>query len=161
MGNNPYAGRVPLNLRKNPETVAKSVAIDETSYQPGHMHPTTYRNQYQDDDISSRNTGCTILRRYPNGKLCFEYVVQEIHSLLNKVRDGGKLTGFEKAVLALALPKPFAKLIDEKIAQTMTKLSKDERLVLGHMIAARLREEENWNAGMGGGSVPGRSSTRS
>jgi len=161
MANNPYAGRIPINLRSDSSKLEKSTPIDETSYVPNRQHPTEYRNQYMDSSIAPRNTGCTILRRYPDGKLCFDYVVQEIYSLINKVRDRGKLTEYEKAVLALTLPKPFGKLIDSKIAQTMTKLSMDERMVLSHMLAAKLREEENWNAGRGGGSVPGRSTTRS
>lgn len=153
--------RIPLHFRMDPEKLSKAVTLDRTSYKPGRTHETEYRNQYVDNSIDSRNTGCTILRRYPDGRLCFEYVVQEIYSLLNKVRDGGKVTEYEKAVLSLALPKPFGKLIDSKIAQTMTKLSIDERMVLGHMVAAKLKEEENWNAGLGGGSVPGRSHSRS
>jgi hypothetical protein len=161
MSNNPYEGHVPLRRPNKDESLTKAKTLDETSYRPGTTHPVEYRNQYTDPSITPRNTGCTILRRYPNGKLCFEYVVHEIYSLLNKVRDGGKLTQYEKAVLSLTLPKPFGKLIDSKIAQTMTKLSKDERLVLGHMIGTKMREEANWNAGRGGGSVPGRSSTRS
>jgi hypothetical protein len=161
MANNPYAGRVPLNLRQDPEKVAKAVGLDETSYQPVRSHPMGYRNQYFDSTIEPRNTGCTILRRMPNGKLCFEYVSQEIYSLMNKARDGGLLTEFEKAVLALVLPKPFNELIDKKIAQTMTKLSTDERMVLAHMVMARMKEEENWNVGQGGSSIPGRSKTRS
>jgi hypothetical protein len=161
MSNNPYSGRVPINLRKDSSKVEKAVTLDETSYRPGKSHPVEYRNQYMDSSITPRNTGCTILRRYPDGRLCFEYVVQEIYSLINKVRDKGKLTEYEKAVLSLALPKPFGKLIDSKIAQTMTKLTNEERMVLGHMIAAKLKEESNWNAGRGGGSVPGRSTTRS
>lgn len=163
MSSNPFEGHVPLRRPKQDESLtrAKSKTLDETSYRPGATHKPQYRNQYLDDSITQRNTGCTILRRYPSGKLCFEYVVQEIYSLMNKVRDAGKLTEYEKAVLALALPKPFGKLINAKIAQTMTNLSKDERMILSYMISAKLKEEANWNAGLGGSSVEGRSTTRS
>jgi hypothetical protein len=161
MSDNPYAGRVPIHLRQDKDKVSKAVAIDQTSYRPGVTHPVEYRNQYLDRTITARNTGCTVLRRYANGVLCFDYVAQEIISLINKVKDRGKLTGYEKAILALVLPKPFGKLMDSKIAQTMTKLTNDERMVLAHMVAAHLQEVKNYNAGMGGGSVPGRGETRS
>lgn len=161
MAENPYRGRVPLHLRKDPEKVAKAVPIDETSYIEPLQHDVMYRNQYTDDTITARNTGCTVLRRYANGVLCFNYVAGEIISILNKVRDAGYITEYEKAILALVLPKPFGKLINAKIAQTMTKLTNDERMVLAHMVQAHLKEEQNWNAGRGGGSIPGRSVTRS
>jgi hypothetical protein len=161
MAENPYQGRVPLHLRQDTEKVAKAVPLDKTSYREPREHELSYRNQYVDGTITPRNSGCTILRRYANGVLCFQYVAGEVISLLNKVRDGGHVTEYEKAILALVLPKPFGKLINAKIAQTMTKLSNDERMVLAHMVAAHLKEEINWNAGMGGGSVPGRSTTRS
>jgi hypothetical protein len=161
MSNNPYAGRVPLNLRVDEDKVEKAIARDYTSYRSGITHKPEYRSQYTDPRLSPRNTGCTILRRYPNGRLCFEYVAQEIISLYNKVRDHGHVTEFEKAVLCLVLPQQFESLIDPKIAQTMTKLTKDERMVLAMMVDRHVREELNWNAGFGGGSVRGRGQTRS
>lgn len=158
MSNSP---RVPINLRQDAEKVSKAATLDETSYRSGIRHKPEYRNQYLDDSITQRNMGCTILRRYPNGQLCFEHVCNEILSLINKVKDGGHVTDYEKAVLALCLPQPFSKLMDSKIAQTMTKLSKEERMLIAHMVGAKLREIENYNAGRGGGSIDGRSSTRS
>jgi hypothetical protein len=158
MANTP---RVPIHLRQDAEKVAKAVALDETSYKTGITHEVQYNNQYYDNTGTARNTGCTVLRRYANGVLCFAYVTGEIISLLNKVRDNGHVTEYEKAILALVLPKPFGKMIDSKIAQTMTKLTNEERMVLAHMVAAHMKEEQNWNAGLGGGSVSGRSSTRS
>lgn len=161
MSSNPYAGAVPLHLRKDHNKVSKAVALDETSFRSGHMHKPEYRSQYHDNTGTARNTGCTILRRYANGVLCFSYVAGEIISLLNKVQDNGHVTEYEKAILAMVLPKPFSKMIDSKIAQTMTKLTNEERMVLAHMVAAHMKEVQNWNAGQGGGSVPGRSTTRS
>jgi hypothetical protein len=161
MAENPFRGRVPLHLRQDSEKVAKAVPLDETSYIEPMQHEVMYRNQYTDGSVTPRNTGCTILRRYANGVLCFQYVAGEIISILNKVQDAGYITEYEKAVLALVLPKPFGKLINSKIAQTMTKLTNDERMVLAHMVQAHLKERANWNAGLGGGSVPGRSTTRS
>lgn len=157
MSANPFAGHVPLNYRQGcEEAVAKS-----TSYRPGEYHPRNYRNQQQDKTIKPRNEGNTLLRRYPNGVLCHSEVVEKIIDVIHKMQDHGYITEIEKALLTLVLPQQFGKLIDSKIAQTMTRLSNDERLRLHVLVSARLREELNWQAGMGGGTVEGRSASRS
>lgn len=154
---NPLAGQVPMNYRRGAEeTVAKSVESG-TSYRPGETHKVEYRNQYSD----GRNVGCTPLRRYPNGILDHKYVANQVIDVLHKIKDGGFVTDFERALLTLVLPGKFKELVDPKIAQTMTKLSTDERMMVTLLVEQHLREELNWNAGLGGGSVPGRSSTRS
>jgi hypothetical protein len=157
MSNNPWAGAVPLNYRQGTEEeVAKS-----TSYRPGKVFPVKYRTPDNDRTIAPRNEGCTLLRRYPNGVLDIDYVVGKIIDIIHKMKDGGATTQIEKALLTLVLPNQFKKLIDPKIAQTVTKLSNDERLLLALKVNQHKREELNWNVGQGGGSVEGRSSTRS
>jgi len=157
MSNNPYAGAVPLNYRQGTEEqVARS-----TSFRPGETHKPEYRNQYNDRTILPRNEGCTPLRRYPDGRLDFQFVASHIIDIIHKIKDGGNVTEFEKALLTLTLPKQFGRLVDPKIAQTMTKISTDERLAIAMLLDRHQREELNWNAGMGGGSVPGRGSSRS
>lgn len=152
MSNNPYAGRVPLHLRKDEEQLAKS-----TSYRPGVKHHTTVRNQH---DALGRNAGITYARRYPNGKLCIDYVVQQVIDAAHKAKDGGMLTGDEKAILSLILPGVFP-LMDAKIAGTMFRMTEEERLLVAIKVRQHMAEEANWNAGRGGGSVPGRERSRS
>jgi len=149
MSNNPYAGKVPINLRSDPETVAKS-----TSYRDGITHKTEVRMP------KDRESGCTPLRRYPNGQLDIKYVAQMIIDMIHKVMDGGNLTEFEKAVLTLILPAKF-NLMDKRLADTMTKMSDDERALVAIVVQGHLGEELNWNGGRGGGSVTGRHVTRS
>lgn len=159
MSNNPYAGRVPLHLRKpgEGETVAKS-----TSYRPGVTHRIPVRNQYDDQTLAPRNVGCTPLRRYPNGKLDVPYVAQTIIDLIHKAQDSGKLTEFEKALLLLILPEKFNfPGMTARLAGTMARMSDEEKILVGMTVQGHLREEANWNAGRGGGSVPGRHTTRS
>ena len=156
MSNNPFAGAVPLNYRQGTEeTVAKS-----TSYRPGEQFKLEYRNQYNDRTIVPRNPGCEILRRYPNGVLDLKYVANKIIDIIHKIKDQGNITEMERAVLSLILPQQFGKLVNPKIAQTVTKLSNDERMALAVIVNQHTKEEMNYNAGLGGGSVPGRSSTR-
>jgi hypothetical protein len=169
---NPKSGHVPLNYRQGvEEAVVKAVTSQgsydkeptdtRTSYIPGEKHKPEYRNQYNDRTILPRNEGCTPLRRFPNGILDHKYVAHEVIDIIHKIKDGGFTTDFERALLTLILPASFKELIDPKIAQTMTKLSNDERMIIALIVEQHLREELNYNSGLGGGSVPGRSSTRS
>jgi hypothetical protein len=154
MVNNPYAGRVPLNRVSDLNKAQKA-----TSYRPGKTHKPDYRCQYHDDEVMQRNPGCEALRRYPNGALDYRYALDKVLEVIHKVRDNGNLTPYEKSILAMLAPGGFSKIIDTKIAQTMTKLSLDERMILGAMLRQHMQEELNWNAGGGGGSTPGRSVT--
>jgi len=152
---NPFAGRVPLNLREGThEEIAKS-----TSYRPGIVHKPEYRNPNQDASLQ-RNEGCTPLRRYPDGRLDIKYVADQIIDLVHKVQNAGTLTSFEKAILTLILPGQF-QLIDPSIATTMAKMTDEERMMVSLVVMRHFNEEQNWNAGRGGGSVPFRNTTRS
>lgn len=149
MSNNPLAGAVPINLRKDTETVAKS-----TSYRDGVTHHTPVRMP------KDREEGCTPLRRYPNGQLDVKYVAQTIISLVHKVMDGSNLTDFEKAILTSILPSHF-NLMDRRLAGTIAKMADEEKALVALVVEGHLKEELNWNSGRGGGSVPGRHVTRS
>lgn len=154
MSNNPYAGRVPLNLRQAPnDEIAKS-----TSYRPGVQHRVEYRNPNQDPSLM-RNEGCTPLRRYPDGRLDVPYVAQQVVDLIHKAENAGQLTSFEQALLSTILPVQF-QLIDPKLAATMARLTDEERLLIGLAVTRHMQEELNYNAGRGG-SIPGRHVTRS
>lgn len=160
MSNNPYAGRVPLNLRRDEEAVSKSASI--TSYRPGEVHNPPVRDQYDDPKLTPRNVGCTPLRRYPNGKLDIKYVAHQIIDLMHKAKDGGNLTEFEKALLTIILPAQFKfPGMDNRLAGTHARLSDEEKILLALYISGHMKEEDNWNVGRGGGSVPGRNTTRS
>lgn len=157
MANNPISGAVPLHLRRSSrEEIAKS-----TSYRSGEVHPVFYRTPHADKTIMPREDGNTILRRYPNGQLCIAYVAHKIIDIIHKMEDRGHVTDFEKAILSLILPDSFGKLVNSKIAQAMTKLSNDERMLLAVCVNKHMKEELNYNAGRGGGSVRGRGVTRS
>lgn len=177
------AGHVPLNYRQGvEEEVVKAVTSQgsyekeltdtRTSYISGETHKPKYRNQYNDRTVLPRNEGCTPLRRFPNGVLDHKYAAHQVIDIIHKIKDGGFITEFERAILSLILPAlheskgsitypTSSGLVDPKIAQTMTKLSNDERMLIAIIVEQHLREELNWNSGLGGGSVPGRSTTRS
>jgi hypothetical protein len=156
MSVNPFAGQIPLNRRVDNDKIAK-----ETSFKSGEVHEPGFRNQFNDKTIMPRNNGNEVLRRYPNGTLDMEYATHKIISVLNTIQDRGFITDHEKAIVALVLPDQFKELIDPKIAATMTKISNDERMLLRVLVNRHLKEVQNYNAGRGGGSVEGRSTTRS
>lgn len=158
MSNNPFAGRVPLNLRKPGEGEA---VVKSTSYRPGETHRLPVRDQYNDPKLAPRNVGCTPLRRYPNGKLDIKYVADTIVSLIHKAQDSGKLTEFEKALLTVVLPNKFNFGMTNRLAGTMARLDDEEKILVAMTVHGHMKEVANWNAGRGGGSVPGRHITRS
>jgi hypothetical protein len=137
--------------------VAKS-----TSYRPGVTHRIPVRNQYDDPSLAPRNAGCTPLRRYANGKLDIKFVAQTIINLINKAQDSGKLTEFEKALLTIILPVQFSfPGMTDRLAGTMARMSDEEKLLVAIEVQGHMKEVANWNAGFGGGSVPGRNTSRS
>lgn len=156
-GNNPYAGAVPLHLRKRGqgEAITKS-----TSWRPGVTHITPVRNQHDDLSIAPRNAGVTYARRYPNGRLDVKYVAMKVIDIIHKAKDGGFLTADEKALLTLILPGHFM-LMEMSLASTMFRMTDEERMLVSITVQRHLNEELNFNAGRGGGSVPDRSSSRS
>lgn len=157
MANNPYSGGVPLNHQQDLKK-----AKEATSYRPGISHTPPVRDQYTDPKLAPRNVGCTPLRRYPNGKLDVKYVAGQIIDLIHKVQNAGKLTEFEKALLTSILPATFQfHGMDTRLAGTHARMSDEEKILVAMIVNAHLKEEENWNAGLGGGSVPGRHVTRS
>lgn len=154
-GNNPYAGAVPLHMRQRgqEETISKS-----TSWRPGSTHKTVVRNQHDDPTIAARNAGVSYCRRYPDGKLDIRYVAHKVIDAIHKAKLGGYLTNDEKALLTMILPGNFG-MMDMRIAGTMFRMTDEERLLVAIVVQRHLNEELNFNAGRGGGSVPGRSST--
>ena len=157
MANNPFAGKIPLNYQQHNQ---KKIG-QNTSYRPGKTHPMMYNSPNNDRTIMPRNDGCTLLRRYPDGRLDIGYVAGKIIDVLHKIKDKGFVTEMERALISLILPKQFGNLVDAKIAATMTKITKDEQMILALKISQHMKEELNYNAGMGGSSLEGRSSTRS
>jgi hypothetical protein len=107
-----------------------------------------------------RNQGCTIIRRYPNGSLAVDYVVNKIMEIINKVEAGGKLNASEMALVSVILPHRYGHLVDPIIASGQLKMSDEEKTLVMLTVIAQLKEAANWNAGFGGSSVPGRSVTK-
>lgn len=150
---NPFSGAVPINMIIDRDKIIKS-----TSYRSGVTFPIMYRTPQQDPSLH-REEGCTPLRRYPNGKLDITYVAQNVVDMIHKVENGGELTHFEQSLLTLVLPHKF-QFVDPKIAESMARITEDERALVAVYIMRHINEELNYNAGRGS-NVPFRHTTKS
>tara|TARA_R110002110_G_scaffold137158_6_gene322230 strand:- start:2413 stop:3000 length:588 start_codon:yes stop_codon:yes gene_type:complete len=102
--------------------------------------------------------GNSVFRRYANGVLDYQYAVSKLFEALERLRDGGLPNDSEKAALSLIVPG-MEKLMDKGFANVMLKLSREEKTMLKTLFMANHKENLNYNAGRGGGSIPGRTST--
>lgn len=116
---------------------------------------------------ADRECGNEMFRRYTNGMLDMEYATHKIVHALHLARDAGTadvLNSLDKVALSVLFPMSFdyvgSGMVDH-VARVQLRLTPQEVQALRMKVAAHLAEEMNWNAGIGGGSVPGRSSTRS
>lgn len=113
-----------------------------------------------------RVNGNVLFRRYPNGALDLEYAVHKVVDALHRVKNSGgvdQLNSSEKSALSVLFPHSFDFVPPGMAAGVMTvnlRLSPAEVLQIKEAVATHLAEEMNYNAGLGGGSVPGRSSTK-
>ena len=105
--------------------------------------------------------GNSILRRYANGALDFDYAVAKIFECMDKLQNGGPMLPGDQALLALVIPGMEGVHVPGAHAATMIKLSPEEKMKIRMLVGAERREMLNWNAGMGGGSTPNRTVTLS
>lgn len=144
-------------------------ATTAADFSPTDYHPElriasaqTIDNQYRVPE--GRWNGNVVFRRYPDNSLDFNAAKNIVIDCIHKVKDEGILDNLEMTILSVVFPDTF-QFIDPMIATQMARvnlrLTADEIRTIGELVSAHLKEELNWNAGAGGGSVPGRSVTRS
>ena len=139
---------------------------------PLHMqNPEEHREKMQKGVVrlpqKPRSSGNDVLRRYPNGTLDIEYVALKVVAAIEKMKgaeigghSGFQMTELEKAILSLIVPELGKKTgMSPRMAALMARISPKEKMVVQARVGALLKEKLNWNAGRGGGSVPGRSMT--
>lgn len=111
-----------------------------------------------------RENGNVVFRRYPNGDLDLEAAKHIVVDILHKAKDKSPLTTLEELIVGCMFPGLFA-FVDSRIAGSIMdvqlRLAPWECDLITRMVSAHLLAETNYNAGMGGGSVPGREVTRS
>lgn len=111
-----------------------------------------------------RVSGNKMFRRYLNGILDLEYACHKVIDALHKVRaNAAPLAPQDLMALQAIFPGNFNTGVDPAMAMATAsvqlELLPSEVMAIRAKVAAHFAEELNYNAGYGGGSVPGRSVT--
>ena len=104
---------------------------------------------------TNRVRGSNVFRRYPDGRLAMDWAKHRVVEALVKKGDGIPLTEYEHQAVAVVFPEMVKG--HPEFARIGTPLSKGEISALRKMVKAFMGERLNYNAGRGGGSVPGSS----
>lgn len=158
---------IPENqdLLKSQEGLAgqRQGATDFDENEP-YSHISTQSSSYRTP--ADRVSGNVFFRRYLGGTLDLEYATQKVVDALHRAKDGGginQLNNEEKTCLSVLFPTQFTfgtEPVVEEVAVVQMRISLMELEQIRQAVAAHVQEELNYNAGQGGGSVPGRSQTR-
>lgn len=112
---------------------------------------------------ADRTSGNDTFRRYPDGTLDVEYAKHKVVDMLHRLKDGQPLTELEKCILTCCFPAatPFMDAgVADNLRAVNLRIAPEEMLAISMKVASHLAAEMNYNAGQGGGSVPGRDLTR-
>ncbi len=154
MSNN--ASRVPLHLQYAIKKSGPQPNPSEQSFRRNEIHNPKYNYQGQDRPNTHMMSD---FRRYPDGTLDFEWAKNLVLDAVHNLSTPENLRPIHQAFLTVIFPLRF-RMMEPKLADLRTQLSAAEKSKLKKMVEAQLLEEANWNAGMGGGHVDGRSKTR-
>lgn len=106
-----------------------------------------------------RNVSNVVFRRRLDGTIDIEEAKHIVINVLQMVRDKSPLTTMEKLILSVCFPVVFS-FMEPAIAAQLSlvhfRITPEERVAVCQAVAGFLREQMNWNAGRGGGSVLGR-----
>jgi hypothetical protein len=124
-------------------------------------HPPGVNNSYRTPH--DRVSGNKMFRRYLDGSLDLQHACQVVIDSVHRHKQKDIPVFPQEAVaLQVIFPGHFGDM-DPLMASSMATVNLDlldeERALIRIKVAQHLAEEMNWNAGQGGGSVPGRSQT--
>jgi len=164
--------RFPVRFLKSNTELLKSMGTDysdvkgKTDYindtdaptLPAGIQP-SYRTPHD------RVNGNVMFRRYLNGVLDMDYACQQVIDAVHRFKFGATpLYEQESVALSVLFPTAFVDAMDPAMAASVAavnlQLLPEEHIAIRIKVAAHLAEEMNWNAGDGGGSVPGRHQTK-
>jgi hypothetical protein len=147
--------RVPLHMQS--ADVAKAAkAQPNPSYRTNITHESNYKTQGADRPNTHM---MSVIRRNPDGTLDFQWAKNMVLDAVHKMAYPNSLLPVDKALITVVFPERFREM-EPMQADLMTQFSASEKARIKSMVESQLLEEENWNAGQGGGSVDGRSKYR-
>lgn len=153
MNNN---SRIPLHLQFDLSKAQKKNPSWE-SFREHRIHDGT-KYQHQGSDRPSTHA-MSVIRRNPNGELDYNWAKHQVINAIHGLQFHGALIPLDQALLTVIFPEKF-KAMEPMQADILTQFSASEKAKVRKMVEAHMNEEENWNAGYGGGSVEGRFKTR-
>jgi hypothetical protein len=159
-----FGSRMPLHMQ-NPD-IAKAAVQENSSYEsfrPNVVHPSgAYRDMEPGDRANIPEQ--YRIRRYPSGQLDAMWVANQVIDAIHKVEFNGttgdpnlgsaSLLPIECALLTVVFPAKYRKMEPQQ-AEIMTQLSATEKELVSAIVGKQMADEAGWNAGQGGGSVPG------
>lgn len=164
--------RIPVRFLNQNNELLKSMEVLSGGHAGGGTDyvPEQLAGQVPSGVVSSynapvnRENGNAVFRRYPNGDLDLENAKHIILDLLHLAKDKHPLTEMEKLILGCMLPQLFP-FVDARLVipmmTTQLRITPMECAVVADLVAAHLKAEMSYNAGIGGGGDEGRSTTRS
>lgn len=112
-----------------------------------------------------RVSGNSLFRRYLNGSLDLEDACNKVIDAIHRVKENAApLNSLEVVALSCLFPGQFDGVdpaLASSVASVQFNLLPQECELIRQKVSSHLAEELNWNSGQGGGSVPGRSQTKS
>lgn len=149
--------RVPLNFQ-NPN-ISKSGPQKNPSWESARKHE-IHRPEYKYQGQDRPNTHMmSVIRRNPDGTLDFQWAKNMVLDAVHNLSYPHAMRDIHRALLTVVFPDQYEGMMPQE-ADLKTQLSNTEKQKLRKMVEAQLLEEENWNAGRGGGSVDGRAKYR-
>jgi len=155
------SSRMPLHLQNPALIKATGAQVNPSweSFRPHHTHNINYETQKWPDRPNTH--AMSVMRRYADGKLDLQWAKNMVLDAIkgSSFEGGGAERPVQMALATLILPEKIRE-VEPRQAEIMTQMSATEKQQVRTLVLAQLAEEENWNAGVGGDSVEGRSKTR-
>jgi hypothetical protein len=151
-----YGSRMPLHFQS--EDVRKAAAKPQSN--PSYRTNIQHESQYKTQGTDRPNTHMmSVIRRNPDGTLDYQWAKNMVLDCIHKMAYPNSMLPWEQALCTVVFPDRF-RLMDPMQADLMTQFSASEKQRIRDIVESQLLEEENWNAGQGGGSVDGRAKYR-
>jgi hypothetical protein len=159
-----YGPRIPLHMQNADVKKAADANPSWESFRPNVVHPT---GKYADKDMQEERATLSQnfrVRRYPSGQLDEMWTANQIIDAIHATEFNGttgdpnlgsaSLTPLQVALLTVVFPAKYRKM-EPMQAEILTQLSDTEKQKLQMIVAQQFANEQGWNAGLGGGTVPG------
>ncbi len=147
--------RVPLTM----QGIRKAGPQNNPSWESARRHQ-IHNPEYNYQGQDRPNTHMmSIIRRNPDGTLDYQWAKNMVLDAVHNLSYPHSLLPIHRALLTVIFPDR-QRAMEPMQADLMTQFSDTEKARVRQIVESQLDEEENWNAGNGGGSVEGRTKMR-